>query len=432
MAVQNDYSVVIIELISGVIVSQKFARKASSANSLRLSPPKGKGKPCVSSPNSPVHDPRRAVSSPYDLNQVEPCECITPSTEREAFVRADKAATIPRTQTESGAAERKFQPRSILKPSSTSSGGMHEAANGSKHSMNSSNNHLDTKSHVYSSSRSASAGPLTTDGNQAFSSFGKSPSKTCENIRVETAFVGNYDSSCDLEHISGRKSVTIATSHEELEIDNEVQTPVENENKSIVVHKDCIRILAPQPQKLMPESPRGGSHNSESPEWPSPPEPLTPQTPQTPTYNLEFDSDSIKKMLENLPISPETDSMCGSMNEHDQGFHDDNTCQGQNKCHGNKNNDSKSSTGQNGNEESVEVPPSTGIQLLDCEITRRKCVRDSYGRDSNPDSGIGGMCDAAASLSSGESTNLPSTVINTSDVGLIDIWGAPALLLSLL
>lgn len=379
----------------------------------------GKGKPSVSSPNSPIHDPRRVISSPYDLNQVEPCECITPSTEREAFSRENKAATIPRTQTESGADNQKFQPRGILKPSSGSSGPIYETINNGRQSANLNPNNLEQGSHVYQGTRSASAGPLTYSENLAqagskegqYSTFGKSPSRTCENIRVETAFVGNYESNCDLEHTSGRKSVTIATSHEEKEIEKEPETPVDNDNQNIVVHKDCIRILAPQPQKLMPDSPRGGSHNSESPEWPSPPEPLTPQTPQTPTYNLEFDSDSIKRMLENLPISPETDSMAGSIHEHDQGFHEDTSCVGlkeTTECCGKK--QEESSNEQSGAVKCDSRPGQLGSpQLLDCEIARRQCVRDSFGRDSNPDSGIGGMTsDVAVSLSSGESANMQS------------------------
>ncbi|XP_060603385.1 protein still life, isoform SIF type 1-like isoform X2 [Ruditapes philippinarum] len=396
------------------LTSQKYARKASSANSLRLSPPKGKGKPSVSSPNSPIHDPRRVISTPYDLNQVEPCECITPSTEREAFSRDNKAATIPRTQTESGADNQKFQPRGILKPSSGSSGPVYESINNCRQSVN----NLEQGGHVYQGPRSASAGPLTYSdsvdqsgsNSGAFSRYGKSPVRTCENIRVETAFVGNFESSCDLDQTSGRKSVTIATKHEEKEIEQDPPTPVDNENQSIVVHKDCIRILAPQPHKLLPDSPRSSSHNSESPEWPSPPEPLTPQTPQTPTYNLEFDSDSIKRMLENLPLSPETDSMAGSIHEHDQGFHEDSLCSGLKD----QNQGCKGKVGANGTQCSTTKcdnrPNQLGSpQLLDCEIAKR-CVRDSFGRDSNPDSGFGGMpSDVAVSLSSGETASIQST-----------------------
>jgi hypothetical protein len=114
-------------------------------------------------------------------------------------------------------------------------------------------------------------------------------------------------------------------------------------------------------------------------------------------------------MLENLPVSPETDSMAGSIHEHDQGFHDDTSCTGlkelKSSC------DSKS-----GNISDIELvsdgcqagPGQPGTLQLDCELARRRCIRDSYGKDSNPDSGIGGMaCDNSTSLS-GESVNTPT------------------------
>ena len=266
--------------------------------------------------------------------------------------------------------------------------------------------------HVYKGIRSSSAGPLSADSQQlgtgqqpaSFTSFGKTPtSRTFENVRVETAFVGKIENTCDLE---GRKSVTIATTAPE-EIEREPASPCDpdpDSESSVTVHKDCIRILAPQPQKLLPESPKsGGSRDSVSPEWPSPPEPLTPQTPLTPVYNMEFDSDCIKKMLENLPVSPECESLTSSVHENDQGFHDNTSCRGGNTT---VINDSKT--------EGDFIPEDSNLsesdlalqqQLLDCEMVLRKRARDSYGRDSNPDSGIGGMsCDAAVSLSSGDST----------------------------
>ncbi|XP_076466563.1 protein still life, isoform SIF type 1-like isoform X2 [Babylonia areolata] len=57
--------------------------------------------------------------------------------------------------------------------------------------------------------------------------------------------------------------------------------------------------------------------SSESPEWPSPPEPLTPQTPTTPLGHMEFDSDTIKRLLRSLPSSPI------DKEDLDLGFHDD-------------------------------------------------------------------------------------------------------------
>ena len=63
--------------------------------------------------------------------------------------------------------------------------------------------------------------------------------------------------------------------------------------------------------------------SSESPEWPSPPEPLTPQTPTTPLGHMEFDSDTIKRLLRSLPSSP-----IDTKDDYDFGFHDDGSGQG--------------------------------------------------------------------------------------------------------
>nr|KAG5704026.1 hypothetical protein BaRGS_032115 [Batillaria attramentaria] len=63
--------------------------------------------------------------------------------------------------------------------------------------------------------------------------------------------------------------------------------------------------------------------SSESPEWPSPPEPLTPQTPSTPLGQMEFDSDTIKRLLRSLPSSPVGND------DYDHGFHDDPSLEGQ-------------------------------------------------------------------------------------------------------
>ncbi|XP_052239037.1 protein still life, isoform SIF type 1-like isoform X5 [Dreissena polymorpha] len=397
------------------VTTQKYVRKASSANSLRLSPPKGKGK-AESSPNSPIHDTQRAVSSPYDLNTVEPCECITPSGDHDLYNKSDKAATIPRAQSNSGS---KSQPRSILKSSTMSSSVTYDRDSSEPQCGNVGAN----SSEHYHGTRSASAGPLSGEGvlfdsgtrQSAFGSFRRPTSKTAENICVETAFIGRVDDPRNIEAENGRKSVTIATQHTENEY--EVTSPVENENENhstgVTVHKDCIRILAPQPQRLLPDSPRGSRH-SESPEWPSPPEPLTPQTPLTPTYHLEFDSDSIKRMLENLPISPDAISMTGSMHENDQGFHDDSrgNCKVSEKLSsGNENSECcgaeemfsgeyKGHCGGNVNQSKCVNKAS------DCDRGSRDGVRDSFGRDSNPDSGIGGMTgDGTVSVLSGGSPN---------------------------
>ena len=390
----------------------------------------------VSSPNSPVNDPRRAASSPHDLNQAEPCECIAPQGDREVLARAEKAATIPRTQAESGQDGQIFQPRGILKQTSSISvydnvgavgrgqdtGQMRQSIHVEDPSKHGSQN-------MYTGPRSVSTGPglsYHTDPNipsgtpGMFTSFGKdmgsgrprvTSAKTCENVRVETAFIGNVDNIA-----SGRKSVTLANIPTEKEQTISVTEPSDvtssentNLDANMVVRKDCVRILAPQPQKLLPpDSPHGpGSDHSNSPEWPSPPEPLTPLTPIIPMCNMDFDSESIKKMLQALVSSPDSVSMTGSIHEHDQGFHDDPSYVGH-MTGELKPGSSVQNEGENSkhSENSAQKPIDIS-KPLECELPGIKCVRNSYGRDSNPDSGIGGMVGdlAAVSLSSGDSTD---------------------------
>ena len=387
-----------------------------------------------------MNDPRRAASSPHDLNQAEPCECIAPQGDREVLARAEKAATIPRTQAESGQDAQIFQPRGILKQTSSISVYDNVGAVGRGQDsvqMRQSIHVEDPSKHgsqnMYTGPRSVSTGPFSyhTDPNVPsggtpgmFTSFGKDLSrprvtsaKTCENVRLETAFIGNVDNIA-----SGRKSVTLAnipTEKEHTTSVTETSDVINTEDTNlldanVVVRKDCVRILAPQPQKLLPpDSPHGaGSDHSNSPEWPSPPEPLTPLTPIIPMCNMDFDSESIKKMLQALVTSPDSVSMTGSIHEHDQGFHDDPSYIGhmtgelkpgssvQNEGENSKH--TKYSEKENSAQNRIDIS-----KPLECELPGIKCVRNSYGRDSNPDSGIGGMVGdlAAVSLSSGDSTD---------------------------
>ena len=392
----------------------------------------GRGK-AVSSPNSPVNNPRRVTSSPHTLTQTEPCECIAPQGDREALARAEKAATIPRTQAESEQDAQIFQPRGILKQTSNISmydnvgtSGRTQDTGQMRQSIHVEDPSKHGSQNMYAGPRSISTGPFPyhTDPNipsgtpGMFTSFGKdlgrarvTSAKTCENVRLETAFIGNVD------NIAGRKSVTIAnlpTEKEKSAIGEKEKSAVTNTgdtsnlDANVVVRKDCVRILAPQPQKLLPpDSPHGASSDhSNSPEWPSPPEPLTPLTPIIPMCNMDFDSESIKKMLQALTTSPDSQSMTGSIHEHDQGFHDDPSyighMTGELKPGSYVPNEGEKSVQDKDTNEDGEVPKS-----LDCELPGIKCVRNSYGRDSNPDSGFGGMAGdlAAVSLSSGDSAD---------------------------
>ncbi|XP_056015232.1 protein still life, isoforms C/SIF type 2-like isoform X5 [Ostrea edulis] len=150
---------------------------------------------------------------------------------------------------------------------------------------------------------------------------------------------------------------------------------------------------------------RISASSSESPEWPSPPEPLTPMTPLTPDCQVEFDSDVLKRMLQSLPVSPEYPNM-------DNGFNDDSTAAKGSKS--NKlglartkslNTHDRVKKAQNGTQATKKTDPARPVfnnnnnsksrqtrLLIEEELRLRdRCVRDSYGAESYPDSGIGGM-----------------------------------------
>ena len=157
--------------------------------------------------------------------------------------------------------------------------------------------------------------------------------------------------------------------------------------------------------------------SSESPEWPSPPEPLTPMTPLTPDCHVEFDSDVLKRMLQSLPVSPEDPSTM------DTRLHDDASVSPKSKKSGlarakslnthdrvkkqknegsKKTDSSRQSSFFNNNNNSRSRQTRL---LVEQELRLRdKCVRDSYGTESYPDSGIGGMSvENAGSVWSGNS-----------------------------
>lgn len=164
---------------------------------------------------------------------------------------------------------------------------------------------------------------------------------------------------------------------------------------------------------------RLSASSSESPEWPSPPEPLTPMTPLTPDCQVEFDSDVLKRMLQSLPVSPE------DPNTMDHGFHDDPNASPKSKkselarakslnthdrVKKQKNENQTSKKGDQNrtssyfNNNNNSKSRQTRLLIEEELRLRDKCVRDSYGAESYPDSGIGGMSvDNAGSVWSGNS-----------------------------
>ncbi|XP_061171231.1 protein still life, isoform SIF type 1-like isoform X4 [Saccostrea echinata] len=518
--------------------SQKFSRKANSASSLRLSPPKKvKGKDrSVSSPNSPTryfhhhpssqpdlrsttthhhhhhhptlqrnsgsptHNPAyRAASAPQELSGDQSHDPV--------IDRREKAATIPRGLTEPVAELQTFKPIGILKPPSTSS--VYDNVTGTVVLRKTNNTH-DTSHrksmpaavsfvdhNILSEARPASAIHFTHKFYQSQEQENSFPQvslrqggnkrenhrKSNRPVHIETAFVGDnsfvtfskdqghrisyIDTSTTVvaptptrpdqgqpgvkefprEEISQSDTTAVRSDVYPSPLTSEAkghQSPAENrlpnsENFSLEnldrtennvtpgsVYKVSVSATGVNGVLTVSRSSLSGS-SSESPEWPSPPEPLTPMTPLTPECQVEFDSNVLKRMLQSLPVSPEDPNM-------DNGYRDDPPVSPNSKS-------TKSGLGrtkslnthdrvkkqQNGNQVAKKVDqgrPSRFFNnnnnsksrqtrlLIEEELKLRdRCVRDSYGAESYPDSGIGGMSvENAGSVWSGNRLEVnPST-----------------------
>ncbi|XP_021361265.1 protein still life, isoform SIF type 1-like [Mizuhopecten yessoensis] len=415
--------------------AQKFCRKASSASSLRLSPPKVrnriKGKDTsVSSPNSPVHHNKRAVSSPFELGFPETCDHLTADIDLSQPDKKEKSATIPRTGADSEQDAQLFRPTGILKPPSSSSV-YDNVSNAPARKSNETETCVNNRksmpavgtTHVsfvvdnlLQNTRPASAIQFTEQyyqtqydnesgacqkgaGRCSSATLPAGISKTYENVRMETAFVGDSSRSCQGLSYCDK-------------------------------HGDSVTVLSPQAVK--PGTLSQKTSSSESPEWPSPPEPLTPMTPVNPMCNVDFDSSVLKRMLQSLPVSPEEIDI-----NKDQGFHEDPVLRDNPKIDNPEMlKRAKSFTSRDRSEvraafaaqHSMSIVPSQDRPqghpkvvstkskqtklLIENELRlRNKCARESYGRDSYPDSGIGGMTgDTAGSVWSSDSVKASSNM----------------------
>lgn len=350
----------------------------------------------ISSPNSPVHNHRRTISSPQDLHSEQ---VVTDN--HVLAEKKEKSATIPRSQLESEEDAQLFKPTGILKQSSNSSVYDNAPGNvqlrkvnsiGSRYGDNRKSMPQPASSHVsfvedrlLSNARPASAIQFTqqyledNSPRSASVTFSDKNSdirrsnRNAESIQMETAFVGDAS--------------------------------VEDLPKE---HIDRVRVLAPKPVKAL--SPPQRKSSSSSPEWPSPPEPLTPLTPLNPEVHVEFDSDVLRRMLQSLPVSPEdskgnnSDSTStieasngseqtlvdvGKMVKHRRHYSSSST-----------NSDSQKMNGTSKTIVTAETAKSRQTQLVEYELRLRdQCARQSYTRDSYPDSGIGGMAGDNATIS---------------------------------
>ena len=227
----------------------------------------------------------------------------------------------------------------------------------------------------------------------------RNSSRTSDNIQIETAFVGGDPQS-----------------------KNSFQT-----NKNMVSKiSTTTTVKAPQPVRTsLTVADSKKSSSSESPEWPSPPEPLTPMTPVNPDCHMEFDSDALKRMLQSLPVSPEEGNPDGEVGSKGKIIRTKSL-----SSHDKSHKEMKSVTSDICKSTSAILPKSESNQsivnstdtfvlhgnntksrsrlTIEEELRlRNKCVRDSYGQESYPDSGIGGMtADGAGSVCSRESSKL--------------------------
>ncbi len=177
-----------------------------------------------------------------------------------------------------------------------------------------------------------------------------------------------------------------------------------------------------------PLSPPRKSHSSSSPEWPPPPEPITPMSPETPTVLSSFDSNTLRKMLKNLPDTASFVNGNGSRqgSNRNSGSYDQANSTGQPRStssspiRGTQYRNGQPSTQGNGSPRHISSGPSSHADLsgaphtdgrppipvrpsnytaIDChDLT----YRTAKTRDSYPDSGVGGM-ETTSSVKSGDS-----------------------------
>lgn len=390
---------------------------------------KGKGT-SISSPNSPVHQSKRSASSPFEVGYGDACDHLTADIDLSQPDKKEKSATIPRTGADSEQDAQLFKPTGILKPSSCSSvydnvasAPLRKTSENDARTPNRKSMPAVATSHVsfvvdnlLQNTRPASAIQFTEQYYQSqyeddhsgchkgaercsSATLPSDKSRTCENVQMETAFIGDSSRSCQGLSYCGN-------------------------------HGDSITVLSPQAVK--PGTLSQKTSSSESPEWPSPPEPLTPMTPVNPMCNVDFDSTVLKRMLQSLPVSPEEIDI-----NKDQGFHDDPVLRKSQQTEDPEMlRRAKSFTGRDRSEvraafqaqHSVSVLPSQGHTklvntkskqtklLIENELRlRNKCARESYARDSYPDSGIGCMTgDTAGSVWSSDSQKASSNMTGKS------------------
>ncbi|XP_048240466.1 protein still life, isoform SIF type 1-like isoform X4 [Haliotis rufescens] len=403
--------------------TQRFARKASSASSLRLSPPKrirSKGA-SASSPSSPVHQRQNppdgaSPSCDYPDGPVSRCSpgrhpiphtCPTPEREVHHMTSFKPPDDV---MDRSG-----YRYSAMIKPPSENS--MYDNVTGSSLQRSSAaqdNRILHRKSLPTCSSATSSPVRSLDEGR---------PASAISSITLDTS-----GSPC---HSKGQHNVEMFGNGVVIVDHVSIDSPKRDNVHIETAFVGDVGSGSSRPTSSMSQGARltvdtsapGASRNtssSESPEWPSPPEPLTPQTPLTPLYNMEFDSDTIQRMLRSLPASP--------VEKDDQGFHDDPNFhdgpdhQGSRRMSGLTRTKSLNVHDRNSRlsmrtkpmpEEPIHIPVTKlpevpkSKQLAKILIEQELLLRNQCAASTYPDSGIGGMAgETSGSLMSEDSGRL--------------------------
>ncbi|CAI9719715.1 Hypothetical predicted protein [Octopus vulgaris] len=433
--------------------TQRFARKASSANSLRLSPPKQRPQAkfsSVSSPNSPVAQSRRVISSPLtlasdvnaqgyasdsDVVDSHDSQCCPPSSSDVGVL--NEAATMPRMKHREVHDSRSLHRPALSKPASDVSVYDNVSSSPARRSLA----ETDSASHTMRRSDSpASMSKLTeSTANEeskerpnlvTLSESPKKGSSHSEPETPETCTTFGRDLACSPKDNKMVETVKMETAFVGDIFKN--QSPSSNSRGGAGYSAPAASSSSSAVRASAPASGgkgHGRTHpsTSESPEseWPSPPEPLTPQTPNVPFDNIDFDSDSLRRMLRSLPVSPI------EKEDNDQGFHEDPYIDNRGQTHHRRypsvsRTKSLNSYDRGGSSKpsvphqpysvgypcrddsfvsmlkNTDLPKSKQAKMLvEYELhLRNKCARDSY-----PDSGIGGVAsETTGSLWSGDSS----------------------------
>ncbi|GAB1600635.1 protein still life, isoform SIF type 1-like isoform X8 [Argonauta hians] len=431
--------------------TQRFARKASSANSLRLSPPKQRPQAkfsSVSSPNSPVAQSRRVISSPLtlasdvnaqgyasdsDVVDSHDSQCCPPSSSDVGVL--NEAATMPRMKHREVHDSRSLHRPALSKPASDASVYDNVSSSPARRSL------ADTDSASHTMRRSDSPASLSkvteSTANEeskerpnlvTLSESPKKGSSHSEPETPETCTTFGRDLACSPKDNKMVETVKMETAFVGDIFKN--QSPSSNSRggagySAPVATSSAVRASAPASGGKGHGRTHPSTCVSPESEWPDPPEPLTPQTPNVPLDSIDFDSDSLRRMLRSLPVSPI------EKEDNDQGFHEDPYIDSRGQTHHRRypsvsRTKSLNSYDRGGSSKpsvphqpysvgnpcrddlfismvkNTDLPKSKQAKILvEYELhLRNECVQRSY-----PDSGIGGVAsETTGSLWSGDSS----------------------------